>query len=238
MLDVITTWQYSSQSDVSQNASPISSKLPMIIKECDMIDILSDENKFNNFVHNMRTRNQNVDSIITTEHTTFLQKAAELNKFRWVQKLLNLGANVNAKDYNNWTALHFAVATGMKGSLGMVNMLVQAKADWTIKEDDDGLNPVDLALRVKSIDLSIKGYMLSLVGPEFKSSIVRDVDFSKQFRPIEQKELSFINMRSVRPLAIRQSTPQDQLTSKMQELKDGSTQKQAFIGSSIWKPRK
>jgi hypothetical protein len=66
-----------------------------------------------------------------------------------VRRLLDKGANVNARDVDGWTPLHWAAALGR---LDIVKLLVERGADVNAK-NGDGKTPLDLAREKKYWDI-------------------------------------------------------------------------------------
>jgi hypothetical protein len=67
-----------------------------------------------------------------------------------VRKLLDKGADVNARDKYGWTPLHEAASYG---HLDIVKLLVERGADVNAR-DKDGRTPLDLAKRMKPWDIA------------------------------------------------------------------------------------
>jgi ankyrin repeat protein len=82
----------------------------------------------NGDVDKMRKSLTTYDSVdfVNNRGQTGLMIAIEKNQEQTVSVLLNSGANVNAKDSKNWTALHYAAKNG---SYVMTEMLLKKKAN-------------------------------------------------------------------------------------------------------------
>jgi ankyrin repeat protein len=82
-----------------------------------------------------------------------------------VQHLINLGVNVNSKDYRGWTPLHFAARTKSPAadptlSTACVKLLLEAGANVNAK-DDEGLTPLHQSLAVHPVNQELIEILLA-----------------------------------------------------------------------------
>jgi hypothetical protein len=82
-----------------------------------------------------------------------LLEAAAVGDTQLVESLIN-GANVNARDKNGSTPLHYAVAQGHKD---IVYLLLKFKADINA-EDNDGISPLHVAAHLYATNEDIDAY--------------------------------------------------------------------------------
>ena len=69
------------------------------------------------------------------------------NKPKIVLALINIGVNINAMDYSDWTALHHA---SYSGYTNIVKILIEAGADRTIRNMDGQQTALDVAYKNKN----------------------------------------------------------------------------------------
>ena len=106
-----------------------------------------------------------------------LIEAARNDEVDRVKRLIKNGADVNAKDYNQWTPLHYA---SCNGSITLVEMLLEKGADINSKKNDQRI-PLHLAALKGNVELVI---LLLEKGADVHSKDERGqtpVDLSKKY---------------------------------------------------------
>uniref|UniRef100_A0A1B6CRZ2 Uncharacterized protein n=1 Tax=Clastoptera arizonana TaxID=38151 RepID=A0A1B6CRZ2_9HEMI len=119
-----------------------------------------------------------------------LQIACEKGYFKIVKKLIEFGANLNAKDIAGFTPLHDAI---INKNINISKYLLDQGADPMVKEDDYGFYPFHYACRMNNLKfiqlllkkmLEIKDFSINTVGFDGRSPLMLSIS-SKNIKIIQ-----------------------------------------------------
>ena len=121
--------------------------------------------------------------ITNNELARLLHIAAEAGNLKVIEKLLEKGVDINAKDEDGKTALHIAAE---RGHLNAVKLLINNHAEVDIKDHDNKI-PLELAVISTPSNPSDKGY--SKATKQYKQVVAEFLAIPKVKKMIQKKQI-------------------------------------------------